>query len=305
MAAEPTLIASGLGFPEGPVWMPDGTLLCVELQNRRVDRIHPDGRIEVVAEPGGSPNGLAIGPDGAAYVCNSGGWAFHEIMGVTVTDMLQPDDYSGGRIERVDLDTGEVTVLYTACDGNPLMGPNDLVFDATGNLWFTDHGKIRARERDHGGVYYAAPDGSSITEVIHPLESPNGIGLSPDGSMLYVAETHTGRVIQWPVEGPGVVGRPGLIGHRGEVLAGLPGMQLLDSLAVDSEGYVVVGTLVNGGLTVIAPDGSSVEHVPMPDLLVTNVCFGGEDLCTAYVTCSGTGTIHAIDWPRPGLRLNF
>lgn len=117
MTAEPTLIASGLGFPEGPVWMPDGTLLCVELKNRRVDRIHPDGRIEVVAEPGGSPNGLAIGPDGAAYVCNSGGWGFHEIMGVTVTEMLQPDDYSGGRIERVDLDTGEVTVLHTGCDG--------------------------------------------------------------------------------------------------------------------------------------------------------------------------------------------
>lgn len=305
MTAEPTLIASGLGFPEGPVWMPDGTLLCVELKNRRVDRIHPDGRIEVIAEPGGSPNGLAIGPDGAGYVCNSGGWGFTEIMGITVTETYQPEDYSGGRIERVDLDTGEVTVLYTECDGNPLMGPNDLVFDTTGNMWFTDHGKIRARERDHGGVYYAAPDGSSISEVIYPLESPNGIGLSPDGSMLYVAETHTGRVIEWPVEAPGVVGRPGLIGHRGEVLAGLPGMQLLDSLAVDAEGYVVVGTLVNGGLTVIAPDGSSVEHVPLPDLLVTNVCFGGEDLRTAYITCSGTGTIHAMEWPRPGLRLNY
>ena len=111
MASEPVLIASGLGFPEGPVWMPDGTLLCVELKERRVDRIHPDGRIEVIAEPGGSPNGLAIGPDGAGYVCNSGGWGFHEIMGVTVTEMLQPDDYSGGRIERVDLDTGEVLDL--------------------------------------------------------------------------------------------------------------------------------------------------------------------------------------------------
>ena len=67
MTADPVLIASGLGFPEGPVWMPDGTLLCVELQNRRVDRIHPDGRVEVIAEPGGSPNGLAIGPDGAGH----------------------------------------------------------------------------------------------------------------------------------------------------------------------------------------------------------------------------------------------
>ena len=61
-------------------------------------------------------------------------------------------------------------------------------------MWFTDHGKIRERDRDEGGVYYAAPDGSSIREVIHPLESPNGIGLSPDGDRVYVAETHTGRV---------------------------------------------------------------------------------------------------------------
>ena len=139
-----TEVASGLQFPEGPVWMPDGTVLCVELKRRTVTRVHPNGKMDIVSENGGSPNGLAIGPDGAGYVCNSGGWAFHEIMGMTVTDTLQPDDYSGGRIERVDLDTGEVTVLYTECDGNPLMGPNDLVFDAEGGMWFTDHGKIRA-----------------------------------------------------------------------------------------------------------------------------------------------------------------
>ena len=62
--------------------MPDGTVLCVELKRRTVDRVHPDGRIETIATPGGSPNGLAIGPDGAAYVCNSGGWDFVEIMGM-------------------------------------------------------------------------------------------------------------------------------------------------------------------------------------------------------------------------------
>ncbi len=305
MTTEPTLLASGLGFPEGPVWMPDGTLLFVELQNKRVSRLHTDGRLEVVATPGGSPNGLAIGPDGAAYVCNSGGWEFHELMGLTITGMLQPADYSGGRIERIDLETGEVTVLYTECGGNPLMGPNDLVFDADGMMWFTDHGKIRARERDHGGVYYASPDGSSIKEVIYPLESPNGIGISPEGDNLYVSETHTGRVLSWPIEGPGVVGRPNPIGHGGLVLTGLDGHQLLDSLALDSAGNVVVATIINGGLTVVSPDGSSLEHVALPDLLVTNVCFGGEDLRTAYVTCSGTGTIYSLPWPRPGLRLNF
>jgi gluconolactonase len=300
-----TEIADGLEFPEGPVWMPDGTVLCVELKRRTVDRVHPDGTIETIAEPGGSPNGLAIGPDGAGYVCNSGGWAFHEVFGMTVTELLQPDDYSGGRIERVDLATGDVTVLYTECDGNPLIGPNDLVFDRSGGFWFTDHGKIRARERDHGGVYYATPDGSSITEVIYPIESPNGVGLSPEGDKLYVAETHTGRVHWWPVEGPGKVGKLNPVGHGGLLLHGLPGMQLLDSLAVDSAGNVVVGTLVNGGLTVIPPEGEPVEHVPIADVLVTNVCFGGDDLRTAYVTCSGTGKLVSLPWPRPGLQLAF
>lgn len=300
-----TEIATGLQFPEGPVWMPDGTVLCVELKRRTVDRVHPDGTVEVIAEPGGSPNGLAIGPDGAGYVCNSGGWSFHEVFGMTVTHTLQPEDYSGGRIERVDLSTGEVTVLYTECDGHPLMGPNDLVFDAAGGMWFTDHGKIRARERDHGGIYYAAPDGSSIREVIYPLESPNGVGLSPEGDRLYVAETHTGRVYWWPVEGPGQVGQRGPVGHGGWLLAGLPGLQLLDSLAVDSAGNVVVGTIVNGGLTVIPPEGEPVEHVAIADLLVTNVCFGGDDLQTAFVTCSGTGKLVSLPWPRPGLALAY
>ena len=300
-----TLVASDLFFPEGPIAMDDGTLLCVELGRRTVDRVHPDGRVEVVSENGGSPNGIAIGPDGAVYVCNSGGWEFTEVMGFRITAIHQPPDYSGGRIERVDLATGEVRVLYTECDGNPLMGPNDIVFDAHGGMWFTDHGKIRPRERDHGGVYYAQPDGSSIREVIYPLESPNGIGLSPDGSKLYVAETHTGRLWSWDVTAPGEVNPPGPVGSGGSLLAGLPGMQLFDSLAVDSEGYVVVGTLVNGGLTIVSPDGSSVDHVALPDFMVTNVCFGGSDLRTAYATCSAGGTILSFEWPRPGLKLAY
>src|SRR6478672_10372916 len=100
---EITEIASGLEFPEGPVWMPDGTVLCVELKRRTVDRIHPDGRVETIATPGGSPNGLAIGPDGAGYVCNSGGFGFTEVLGLTAADLLQPDDSPGGRTEAVDL----------------------------------------------------------------------------------------------------------------------------------------------------------------------------------------------------------
>jgi gluconolactonase len=300
-------VASGLAFPEGPVWMPDGSIVLVEIQAGRVTRVRPDGTREVIATPGGGPNGAAIGPDGALYVCNNGGFEWHTVGGLTVPG-LQPPDYSGGRIERIDLATGEVRVLYDRCGEHPLRGPNDLVFDREGGgFWFTDHGKMRARERDRGGLYWARADGSEIREVAFPLDSPNGVGLSPDGRTVYVAETFTGRVYQWEIAEPGVVKRSqaDLLGHGGELLIGLPGLQLLDSLAVDAEGWVCVATIGNGGITAIAPDGSRSEHVPLPDPLVTNLCFGGADLRTAYVTLSGTGRLVRIPWPRPGLRLAY
>ena len=203
----------------------------------------------------------------------------------------------------MDTATGAVETIYTECDGRPLRAPNDLVFDGHGGFWFTDHGVRMERSSDRTGVFYALADGSSITEVLFPLDAPNGVGLSPDGDRLYVAETHTGRVYAWDVPEPGVATGSGLIAPHGELLAGLPGLQLLDSLAVDGDGNVCVGTLSNGGITVIAPDGSAVEHLPVDDILVTNICFGGPDLRTAFVTSSGTGRLLAGEWPRPGLRL--
>jgi gluconolactonase len=295
-------IATGLQFPEGPIAMADGSVLLVEIRRGTVSRVTPDGAITVVAETGGGPNGAAIGPDGAVYVCNNGGFEWHDFGGIVVPGN-QPSDYGGGRIERVDLETGDVTVLYAECDGHPLRGPNDLVFDAQGGFWFTDHGKMRDRDRDRTGVYYARPDGSLIREVVFPLDAPNGIGLSPDGTKLYVAETHTGRVWQWDVAVPGELAGGGFGPNGGSLLCGLPGFQLFDSLAVDGEGNVCVATLVTGGISVIAPNGQVLEQVPTGDPLTTNLCFGGPDLKTAYVTCSGTGQLVAFDWPRPGLRL--
>ena len=87
------------------------------------------------------------------------------------------------------------------------------------------------------------------------------------------------------------------------VLYGLPGMQYLDSLAVDGEGWVCAATLFNGGITAISPDGAQVEHHATGDLMTTNICFGGDDLRTAYVTLSSTGRLVSFPWPRPGLRL--
>lgn len=298
-------VASGLLFPEGPIAMPDGSVLLVEIKRGTLSRVAPDGTVTVVADCGGGPNGAAIGPDGKVYVCNNGGFEWHEEMGLLLPGE-QPADYAGGSIQRVDVDTGAVETLYTECNGHPLRGPNDIVFDSDGGFWFSDHGKLRPRERDRGGVYYARPDGSSITEAVFPLDGPNGVGLSPDGKTLYAAETWTGRVWSYAVASPGVLDLPESLGPiPGTLLYGAPGFQLYDSLGVDSAGNVCVATIMNAGITVISPDGETVEHVPTDDPLTTNICFGGDDLRTAYITCSGTGRLLATEWPRPGLGLAY
>ena len=297
-------ITQGLMFPEGPIAMDDGSVILVEIRRGTLTRVLPDGAQEIVAETGGGPNGAAIGPDGRVYVCNNGGFEWHDVGPLTLPGH-QPADYTGGSIQCVDLKTGEVETLYTACEDHPLKGPNDIVFDSQGGFWFTDHGKTRERERDTTGIYYASTDGMTIREVIFPTDAPNGIGLSPDESRLYAAETHTGRVFVWNLSAPGQVEPNPMSANGGPLLAGLPGMQLLDSLAIDAEGNVCVATLANGGITVISPDGQSIEHIPMPDPLTTNICFGGADLRTAFITLSATGRLVATEWATPGLKLAF
>ncbi|MCC7075704.1 MAG: SMP-30/gluconolactonase/LRE family protein [Acidimicrobiia bacterium] len=299
-------IASGLAFPEGPVACRDGSILLVEIARGTLVRVGSDGAVDVVAECGGGPNGVAIGPDGAAYVCNNGGFEWHERMGVLVPGN-QPSDWSGGRIERVDIETGSVDILYAECDAHPLRGPNDIVFDGAGGFWFTDHGKTRARDRDLGGLYWARVDGSEIREVVYPLDRPNGVGLAPGGRRVYVAETGTCRLFAWNVTEPGVVevlmpDQPTL----GAFVAAGSGRAMFDSLAVEADGTVAVATLVEGGITRIAADGSDLEHVPFADPLVTNICFGAPGTpaeTTAYITLSGTGRLVAADWPRGGAPL--
>ena len=301
-------ITSGLRFPEGPVAMEDGSVLVVEIARGTLTRVRPNGAKEVVAETGGGPNGAAIGPDGKVYICNNGGLRL-AADGTPMEGL--PEGYTGGCIQRVDLASGKVEIIYTECNGHRLRGPNDLVFDATGGFWFTDAGKVQGRQRDRTAIYYAKADGSLIKEMIFPIDGPNGIGLAPGDTRLYVAQTFEGRVWQWDITRPGelapAAGPGGLLAGpgRGKLLVGLPGYQLLDSLAVDSAGNVCVATLVNGGITVISPDGASVEFIPTGDPLTTNICFGGPDLRTAYLTLTGQGKLVAMGWPRPGLKLHY
>ncbi len=299
------ILADGLRFPEGPVAMPDGSIILVEIARGTLTRIAADGAVSVVAEPGGGPNGLALGPDGAMYVCNNGGFEWRE-EGGRLRPVGTPADYSGGRIERVDLRTGETRVLYTECGGHRLCGPNDIVFDRQGGFYFTDLGKSRKRDRDHGGVFYARPDGSGITEVVHPILTPNGIGLSPDERTLYVAETETGRLWAFDLTGPGTVARAAFPSpNGGRLLYNQAGLQRYDSLAVDIDGNICVATLMTGHITVVSPGGGLVRQVAMPDVFTTNICFGGPGLRTAFITLSGIGQLASMPWPEAGLPLNF
>ena len=298
-------LASGLRFPEGPVATDDGDVILVEIARGTLTKVGADGRLEVLANVGGGPNGAAWGPDGAMYITNNGGcFSWDEVMGLMIPGAVPPT-WKGGSIQRVDLSTGSVTTLYTESSSGPLRAPNDLVFDGHGGFWFTDHGVRLDRTSDRTGIHYAKADGSSCEEVIFPLDAPNGIGLSPDGTQpLRRRDPHRPGVRV----GPGRPGRGRQRRARSATAASCspacPGLQLLDSLAVDGEGWVCVGTLVNGGITAISPDGETVEHIPLPDPLVTNICFGGPDLRTAYATLSGTGALVAFDWPRQGLRLH-
>lgn len=296
-----TEITDGLRFPEGPIAMEDGSIVLVEIARGTLSRVSIEGDISVISDLGGGPNGAAIGPDGQCFVCNNGGFEWHEVGG-RLYPGEQPSNYSGGWIEKVDLNTGKSARLYDSCDDIPLKGPNDIVFDETGGFWFTDHGKNRRREKDRTGVYYAKSDGSHIEEAIFPLEAPNGIGLSPDESVLYVAETPTGRLWAYDLEAPGKVKSTATTRR---MMAQIPDYHLFDSLAVDAQGNICVATIITGGISVHSPDGKSVDLIPLPDRVTTNICFGGKNLSTAYITLSSTGRLISMPWDTPGLPLNF
>ncbi len=299
------IVATGLQFPEGPVAMSDGSVIVVEIARETLSRVLPDGGVEVIAEIPGGPNGAALGPGGRMYLCNNGGFSWIRDKG-TLRPYTQAENYIGGSIQVVDLETGRFETLYDKCGAHALRGPNDLVFDAHAGFWFTDLGKRRARDMDRGFVYWARADGSEIREVIGPILTPNGIGLSPDGNRLYVAETETGRVWSWEITAPGEVRkRPFPSPHGGTLVTGFGGYVRLDSLAISASGNICVAALNDCSVIEVSPDGAMIRRHPVPDIGVTNICFGGPGLRTAYITMSHEGKLGAMDWHEPGLRLNY
>ncbi|MET0908880.1 MAG: SMP-30/gluconolactonase/LRE family protein, partial [Ilumatobacteraceae bacterium] len=288
------VLADGLGFPEGPVIAADGSVLVVDIDRGRVLHVH-DGVTAVVATPGGGPNGMAAESATTVLVANNGGFLWTEVNGVRIpidhpTHTNEPPGFVGGWIERIDVVTGEVTVLHRDCDGRALRGPNDLVLDEVGGVWFTDHGKGRRASVDRGGLYYIPPGESpgdgAVREVAFPLLGPNGVGRSPDGRRVYVAETQTGRLWAWDLDAPGVV-RPAIgshaIRHGGVCVAAT--RFSFDSLAIEDDGRIAIGA-ISDGVVVVTPDGSEIDVHPVPADVTTNIAFGGLDGRRAVVTLS-------------------
>jgi gluconolactonase len=281
------VIAEGLGFPEGPVVMADGSVIVVDVMGGRVLRCW-NGRSETLCEPGGGPNGLAIGPDGYLWLCNNGG-------------IGQTGPGSEGRIERIDPATGKFERVYESCDGMPIEAPNDLVFDAGGRLWFTDLGTLQLGEhgiigKKYGGFYTCLPDGSSITAIKRGTLSYNGCGMSPDGAHFYAADTFTGRLYRYDARVEAQ--EPHYVGSG-------KGDCHFDSLAVTAAGNICVATMGTSGITTFTPTGeTSLRPIP-EDSAVTNIAFGGEDMRDAYVTLSMSGRLVKMRWDEPGLKLAF
>ncbi len=302
------IITDNLLFPEGPIYLEDGTLLVVEIARGTLTKIFQDGKKDIVCELGEGPNGAAIGPDGFCYICNNGGFEWKISNDKKKRrPIAQANNYTSGKIQKVNLRTGKFQTLYSECNGLPLKGPNDIIFDKKGNFWFTDLGKVRNRTMDKGSVYWAKYDGSQIKEVIHPIMTPNGIGLSPDEKFLYVAETEGAKLYSFEIIGDGLVKKikfPFSV-YGGKLLNNNNGVFRFDSLALEENGNICVATLYDGGITVINPNNGFKEFYSLNDPYITNICFGGNNNNDAFITASYQGLLLKAKWPRKGLKLNY
>jgi gluconolactonase len=336
-----TEIVSGLGYPESPLWLSDGSLAVVDIKAKTLLRFRPDAKGSYQLEdtidlndPSGKldsgPNGAALGPDGCVYICNNGGKQFLQmnLPGTGTSHTLNivmgaSSKYAGGYIQRVHLDTREVEIWCAPDSVQPassngtaqrISSPDDIIFDSQGGFWFTDWGNATEQSREITAVYYV-PKGSRTPKAVIPERSaPNGIGLSPAGDKLYVSETYNRWVVYWDLSGPGEIKSQPPIDDGSRILSGaIYKAGILDSLRLDEEGNVYVATmlpegnnpLVPGGIAVISPAGETLEFIELPkdfpEPLPSNICFGGADRKTAFITCGGTGRILSCQMRIPGL----
>ena len=269
-------VAGPFSFTEGPAWDGDAVLFT-DIPNSRIMRYNPHTRERAVFRTGtNEANGLMFDKAGQLYACEGGS--------------------EGRRIVRYNAD-GTTTVIADRFEGKRLNSPNDLAFDAVGNLWFTDprYGdKVDDLELDHQSVYRLKPQANSkweIQRVTFDTTKPNGLLISPDQKWLYVAQSEYGddrkrELRAYPVRSDGTLGRY-------EVLHNFHPHRGIDGMCLDIEGNIIAtaGWAQSGPgpmIYVFAPNGRVLETHPLPADRPTNCTFGDKDLQTLYVTASGS-----------------
>jgi gluconolactonase len=267
------LIAQGLGFLEGPLWTGEG-LVVASVSRGLLYSI--DGRTTELAEVGGNPTGLAVDESGAIWVAQS--------SGVARTTSIRP---TAPGIQRVS--AGVVDDVVT----RGLDAPGDCALGPDGRLWFTDPvGPAMEREGPGGRLCAIDRETSVVSVLASDLRFPNGLAFSPDDASLYVAETGSGRVLRFECGG-------GELGAAA-VLVELPDAHP-DGLAVDLEGRVHVAVPNSAAILVVDDRGRLEETIDLDTgCFPTNVCFGGDDLATLYVTTARRGRVLAVRRDVPG-----
>ena len=281
------VVATGIRFPEGPVFCPDpdggpGTLVCTSVADGAVERVHlGDGRVERIATVGGGANAAYAADDGGFLVTQNGGIDFASTNLYPDPPPYQP--VTPG-VQRVRPDG---SVHYVA-DGE-FLAPNDLVVAADGTLWFTDPPPFPPTGAPSGRVLTMAPDGTTTT-VVGGFVYCNGIALEPDGTPVVVEDRGLLRLVD---------------GERAWIVEELPGGSG-DGLCVDVDGRLYVANTAAHGVRVLEPDGREVEFLALEGHgVTTNCCFGGTDGRTLFATDGLPG--HIVAWeglPTPGLPLH-
>lgn len=286
-----------VAFLEGPAVAADGTVFFSDIINNRILQLDPrSGRFSVFRQPSGRANGLLFDPQGRLLACEG--------------NEFGPND-GHRRITRTDLLTGQVEVLTDRYLGKRYNAPNDLAARSNGQIFFTDpcYGDRSTMELDHESVYRIDPDGVVTRVITQPLiERPNGIALSPDERTLYVVDSCAvpgGARKVWAFD----LAENGQVANQRLLFDFAPGRGG-DGLCVDSLGhlYVAAGIArprgphetadVPPGIYVLSPDGTLQGRIPIPEDVLTNCTFGGDDLRTLYITAGKT--LYSIRVEIPG-----
>lgn len=262
-----SLFATGFKFPEGPAFDCDGNLFVVNVDSGDISKISSEGEVKTFVNTGGAPNGAKFHANGDLYVAD-------RQKGIIA---ISPD--------------GKIRVIVDHYQGKKFYGPNDLIFDSKGNLYFTDpHGS--SAENPFGCVYRFSSSGE-LTCLASGLAFPNGLVLSKDEKFLFVANTRKNRILRYVLDPP----------VRSYIFSQLSGGWGPDGLAFDVAGNLYVAHYGGGDVVILNLKGEIVERVPVGGGHPTNVAFGGPDRKTLYVTEVETGSVYRFETNYPGLPL--